>query len=791
MKKIGLLSIFLFSVGHLLAQVIYLSSTNNRIYRLDILTCDYEEVVRVSHAITDISFHPDGTLYGISGNGNLFEIDTISGLITGVHDFDGQIFNSLTTSGDGTIYATGDEGALWSYNVSNDQAIFYGIIGFRATGDLTFYKGNLYVAVQNDRIVLIDINNPPNSRVVVDDDVDGEVFGIVSYSESCDSINCYAVSSGDSEIYLINFPSAALQLVCSLNIRIGGGASTYEFLGSAPTFINELLVVHTACHQDNGSITIIVTGAAGPLAYSMDGLNFQSQNIFDHLAGGNYSLVVRDANGCTITEEVTLMNTDGPVIENIAMVPATCGQANGELAVSVNAANGTVGYSIDGVNFQTSPIFSNLNSGTYLITVRDTAGCTSNDQTELTATEAATIENVIVTSPICIATTGSLTVEAKGPLLEYSIDGNQFQQSNQFSQLIPADHVIIIKDENGCMDTVTAVIEPAVPLLIDQIVSVGSTCGGNDGSILITPNGGTGQIQYSLDGVLFQDNNLFDTLSPSVYLITIRDEKGCIDTSTTKIDAGVPLLILQIESVSPRCDINDGSVIVTPGGGTGQIQFSINGIQYQASNEFLNLGAGNYTIDIIDEAGCRSSGQVEITESPSIVPGNITFEMPDCGESNGSISLQPSGGTGVLKVSLNGGAFVPNTTFQNLAAGENSISISDENGCIKDTTIFIKQKKCQIYIPNTFSPNQDGVNDYFELSTHGEFNVQILKYMIFDRWGNLVYSAGDFSIASTDFWWDGTFKRMSMSPGTFAYYIEVKYEDEETQIFKGDVTLVR
>ncbi|MGB4848556.1 MAG: gliding motility-associated C-terminal domain-containing protein, partial [Saprospiraceae bacterium] len=146
---------------------------------------------------------------------------------------------------------------------------------------------------------------------------------------------------------------------------------------------------------------------------------------------------------------------------------------------------------------------------------------------------------------------------------------------------------------------------------------------------------------------------------------------------------------------------------------------------------------------------------------------------------------------GQITFSLDGGAFQTDNTFQQLTSGLHQLIVADGNGCQVDTMVRIPRLRCKIYIPNSFSPNLDGINDFFQLSTSDEFNILVTKYMIFDRWGNMVYKAEDFPIGSAEFWWDGTYKKMTMSPGVFAYYIEVKYEDEGSEIFKGDVTLVK
>ncbi len=792
MKKLVLIPIVFFFLGHLLGQVIYISTTNNRIYRLDLETCKYVEIVQLNKAITDISFHPDGTLYSISSNGSLSVVDTITGIITTIHQFNSlQRFNSLTCSGNGILYTTGDLGELWSYDKSNNLAVNLGLIGFRATGDLTFYKGKLYAAAENDRIILVDINNPPNSSIAIDGNIPGEIFGIVSYAASCDSINCYAVSSGNSNIYEINFPSKTLQLVCSLNIRVGGGASTYEFYGSSPIIYDGVITVDPTCNHKDGSITIHSTGGIPPVTYSINGIDFQTSNTFDHLAGGHYQFIISDANGCSIIEDTILASANGPAINNLMMAPTTCGQPNGEITVSASGGNGPLTFSIDGSNFQASPLFNNLDTAEYFITVQDSTGCAIVDSVLLTSLQPAMIDSV-TTNAGCNGDKGFLIVNAhSGSTIHYSIDGSTFQDTSRFVQLDAGSYHITIKDDNGCTDTTTMTILTAIPVVIDGVNSVDSKCDGNDGSFQVLSSGGSGSISYSIDDTNFQNQNVFDHLGPGNYHITIKDKNGCRDTSSVLIHPGVALLIGQVDNVSPRCDIDDGSILITPDGGTGQVHYSIDGIHFQNSNSFPNLGPGVYTISIMDDAGCSANTSIVINSSPSIIVDHITTQSSDCGESTGMIVSNVTGGTGMITMSLDGGSFQTDNTFHDLAAGNHELLIVDENGCTVDTSVRVAQSRCKIYIPNTFSPNHDGINDVFSLFTSSDYNVLINKYMIFDRWGNMVYSDSDFPISSTEHWWDGTFKKMTMSPGVFAFYIEVTYDDGGNEIFKGSVTLIR
>jgi gliding motility-associated-like protein len=98
---------------------------------------------------------------------------------------------------------------------------------------------------------------------------------------------------------------------------------------------------------------------------------------------------------------------------------------------------------------------------------------------------------------------------------------------------------------------------------------------------------------------------------------------------------------------------------------------------------------------------------------------------------------------------------------------------------------------CLINIPNVFSPNGDGINDVFDLGSLDNQEITILKFYIFDRWGNNVFSGHNLNMHASDVWWDGRFKGNTMNPGVFAYYIEAEFEQGDRKTSKGDITLVR
>jgi gliding motility-associated-like protein len=206
----------------------------------------------------------------------------------------------------------------------------------------------------------------------------------------------------------------------------------------------------------------------------------------------------------------------------------TCGNNNGSLTVVAFYGSGPYLFSLDGVNFQISNIFLNLNSGFYTVTVKDALG-------EI-KTKADTIN---VSQPISVITSksdatcglsnGTISIMASGGSggYSYSLDSINYQSNNTFISLSPGNYRIYIKDTVNCNTSVLIQINGITPPSVN-IMSTIVSCTNNDG--LITANGSDGSPPYtfSMNGGIYQISNSFPGLSAGVYIIRIKDAAGCI-----------------------------------------------------------------------------------------------------------------------------------------------------------------------------------------------------------------------------------------------------------------------
>lgn len=461
---------------NLLAKSIYISSSTNALYRLEIETCNFEFVTAIQNQALDIAFHPNGKLYGISAFGDFYEIDTLNGLTTNLHSFNinsGQTYNSLTIASNGIVYTVGDMGELWSYDIDNDQDIFIGDIGFAATGDLTFYEGDLYAAVNDDQIVKINLTNPSNSEVTINQSIQGTIFGIVSFSENCEDITSYAISDENSSIYEIDFDNGTLTQVCQLNLEVYGGASSFEFFGSTPINVDNLITIDPLCEINNGSISVQASGGFGQINYAIDDQNFQPSGTFNGLLEGFYDIIISDENGCTITETVELDQITLPSISEVSTLDASCGNNDGVITIEANGI-APFQYSIDGGNFQPENVFNNISNGDYTLILLDSNGCTDTSFIQLNDSTNFSIANIVINPATCGESNGGLQVEFAGNIESPFIaveNGNELPGLD-LENLSSGEYNIQITDESNCsLEFSVAIPQSECPIYIPNAFS--------------------------------------------------------------------------------------------------------------------------------------------------------------------------------------------------------------------------------------------------------------------------------------------------------------------------------
>jgi gliding motility-associated-like protein len=357
-------------------------------------------------------------------------------------------------------------------------------------------------------------------------------------------------------------------------------------------------------------------------------------------------------------------------------------------------------------------------SGIFVDTLVSTQGCDSIHTVEVSFTNNP--ELLVPDGALsCVTFLGELDVIITGGTPPFNIEWSDGQTATTAVDLETGTYTVSVSDAAGCMSEATgAVFEDfPVPTLDLDVLNI-SCFGADDGAIIIKEIfGASPPFEYSLDGVNFESNGLFQSLLPGAYTLFIRNSEQCESTLPITIEEPIPLSL-----VLP----NDTTLFLS---------------------ESLEI---NPLI--------QSSLPLSYEWSP-----DTFLSCSDC----------------------------PNPIATPLNSTEYTLMLRDTNDCTISQRFNINiNERSRVYIPNAFSPNNDGRNDFFTLFVGPEVE-RVLSFQVYNRWGGLMYRQDNFLPAGMSDGWDGTLNGEPLKPAVFAYYTEVLLINGERVMLEGTVHLVR
>jgi gliding motility-associated-like protein len=278
------------------------------------------------------------------------------------------------------------------------------------------------------------------------------------------------------------------------------------------------------------------------------------------------------------------------------------------------------------------------------------------------------------------------------------------------------------------------------------------------------------------------------------YLDTIINSNGCDSIIQLNLTiTGLPTVTTS--SVSASCGLPDGTATATATGGSGNYSYSwSNGA---TGNFVTGLSSGNYVVTATDQNGCASSIQVTVLSDP---PTDVSITANDtCLENSIQFSIITSAPISNINWNFGDSLSGANNTSTSItpthifsATGTYSIRAIVNFSCGIDTifkTLTITNCDsaiyvCELYTPNAFTPNGDGINDKFYPLTICTF--EHYECLIFNRWGELIFKTSN----QTDKW-DGKYKGSDCSVGVYVYLITYKFPTQQTKNAYGTITLLR
>ncbi|NJC25277.1 T9SS type B sorting domain-containing protein [Neolewinella antarctica] len=357
---------------------------------------------------------------------------------------------------------------------------------------------------------------------------------------------------------------------------------------------------------------------------------------------------------------------------------------------------------------------------------------------------------------------------------------------------VTGEYTATAVNDLGCVaDSIITFIGGRVPT--PMIRPAGDNCPGGTQKIGIeSPPGST--VSWN-DGQQAQDT--IALVSEGVNTVVVTSDEGCVGVDTLAYFFPVPISFTAVGDSVSCFGVKDGRISVAASGGTGALVFGYgDGVLLDVGELASGLDAGEYSIGIQDENGCLADTALVIGQPDSLqleLQPNFatrfgeTINLPLLTNANLLAAANADGVEGDFDLANR------SFTFRAVSSTRLLINITDAIGCTASAQVNVVVNDAKLlYSPTAFSPNGDGVNDFFTLQGGDSDIARIELLQVYDRWGGMVYEQTDASINELSSGWAGVDRNSQPADsGTYVWRAKVIYFDGSNRTLSGVVNLLR
>lgn len=653
---------------------------------------------------------------------------------------------------------------------------------------------------------------------------------------SCDGTATAATQGGTAPYLFVwddpsNQQTPQASNLCAGTFNVGvadanGCLATDQVVITEPTVLIPTAVMdaQSNCGNPDGQATASANGGtvAVDYSYTWSSSPVQTTATAAGLAPATYTVTVTDDNGCAESVDVDVTSTPGYTATITSSTDALCfSGCDGEATVQANAGNTPpVSYSWNTVPVQTSATATALCAGSYDVTITDDVGCMATTSVTIGQPVKVTAAVSASASPICIGESSDLTATFSGgtaPYGSYSWTASPTDQSLIATQQNPTVSPIVTTsysftgaDANGCISTpedVTVEVLDPLTLAVERPLFGPDTgiCPYDFAVIDLSATGGDGNYNYYLQPNLTNPLNLPMQVQPdttTTYDFVVTD--GCTTPSASTSSTITVFQLPQIDfTAQPPNGCDEFTTVFTDQTTPSPIGWNWNFGDPNSNSNSSSVqnpthkfsGPGLYSISLLVQTadGCVNDSMktdyVEVYPLPqadfdlvpeitNVLDGTVSFTDQSSGN---IVTWTWTFGTGDTSADQN-----PEYTYTDTGTYVITLEIVTDHGCEDNTSRqVIIEPDYTFYVPNSFSPNNDGRNDYFRGYGEGvDWNTYEMS--IYDRWGEEIFHTNDIENP-----WNGWYENEQVPNDVYVWAIRIYDLKGELHVFRGRVTVMR
>lgn len=584
----------------------------------------------------------------------------------------------------------------------------------------------------------------------------------------------------------------------------GGGAyytSQYNKQAQTPFLIklknSELevasaLTSSSSCDSNNTVDLRVLCGMA-PFRYEWsNGLSSASVR----LQAGKYWVKITDGNFLTKTLYFNIDNPPGTVQRFKAEASNTyCDKKNGLITINgIQGGKSPYSFSLNGQTFTNSGTFTNIDSGKYVLTVKDADGCLAKDTVSVALVAGPSSMASTVTAASCNGDDGAVDIKVTGgtaPYL-YAVNNGTFQTDHLFKNLPASTAILSVKDSAGCVLTSSQLIPPSLPPDSAAVTITPDHCLSAIGALEVTKIwGGHTPFAISLDGSSYSSQLHIGNVKAGAYNLYVRDSKNCVLTRKIRIEniPGPDKIYFHVSDAT--CGSATGEVRVDSiSGGVAPLLFSMNSGNFQNSTLFKTVSPGTQLLEVKDKYGCTASHNLTVQYIKQTAINILPHDTLVCYQQQAPYLLTVEDPSAVKTIRWSTGAQSTRTSITPSQNQSVFVTVTDLNGCMIKDTAFTRVKACNtadncIAIPTAFSPNHDGINDAIGPVVNGCL-IKNLDFRVYNRYGQMIFQTHEPGKK-----WNGRISGVEQPQGAYVFMCSFTTGDNVSRNVKGTFMLIR